>query len=339
MVAAESDALSRIRRRQHPARRSGRDRRRRARSARLAAVDSVVSTLPDGYATLVGEGFRPLSTGERQRIALARAFLRDAPLVVLDEPTANLDPASARIVAEAVDRLRLGRTVLLIAHDRELAELADRTITIAEWPDRRGRRRMSRTLRRLLALAAMPRRRLALSIALAAMTVLFGVGLLATSGYLISRAAEQPPILSLTVTIVIVRFFGLARPLLRYLDRLALARSRAAGRSVRSGAGSTPGSSRSPRRSSSASAAAISSAGWSVTWTRSRASTCAASARRRPRSSSPLVTSSRSRHGSFPSPGAILAVGLVIAGLGVPLLAERLSRSTRASGGSTTEAR
>src|SRR4029077_53024 len=66
----------------------------------------------------------------------------------------------------------------------------------------------------------MPRRRVGLSIALAALTVLFGVGLIATSGYLISRAAEHPPILSLTVTIVAVRFFGLSRPLARYLDRL-----------------------------------------------------------------------------------------------------------------------
>ena len=59
--------------------------------ARGAGADSVVERLPAGYATVVGEGALPLSTGERQRIALARAFLRDAPLVVLDEPTANLD--------------------------------------------------------------------------------------------------------------------------------------------------------------------------------------------------------------------------------------------------------
>ena len=79
---------------------------------------------------------------------------------------------------------------------------------------------MSTTLWRLLGLAGMPRMRVALSIVLAALTVLLGVGLLATSGYLVSRAAERPPILSLTVTIVLVRFFGLSRPLARYLDRL-----------------------------------------------------------------------------------------------------------------------
>ena len=79
---------------------------------------------------MVGDGSRSLSTGERQRIAIARAFVRDAPLVVLDEPTANLDPANARIVAGAVDRLCERRTVLLIAHDEEVAARADRMVTI-----------------------------------------------------------------------------------------------------------------------------------------------------------------------------------------------------------------
>ena len=79
---------------------------------------------------------------------------------------------------------------------------------------------MTRTLRRLLALAGAPRGRVALSITLGAATVLFGAGLMATAGYLISRAAERPAILSLTVAIVAVRFFGIGRPLARYLDRL-----------------------------------------------------------------------------------------------------------------------
>jgi len=76
------------------------------------------------------------------------------------------------------------------------------------------------TLTRLLGLAGMPRARVALSVALGALTVLLGVGLITTSGYLVSRAAEHPPVLSLTVAIVAVRFFGLSRPLARYLDRL-----------------------------------------------------------------------------------------------------------------------
>jgi len=77
------------------------------------------------------------------------------------------------------------------------------------------------TLRRLLALARVPRVRSAIAVTLGAATVLFGVGLMATAGYLISRAAERPAVLSLTVAIVGVRFFGLARPAARYLERLA----------------------------------------------------------------------------------------------------------------------
>jgi thiol reductant ABC exporter CydC subunit len=77
------------------------------------------------------------------------------------------------------------------------------------------------TYRRLLALAAAPRARVALSVGLGAATVLCGVGLMATAGYLISRAAERPAVLSLTVAIVCVRFFGLSRPLARYFERLA----------------------------------------------------------------------------------------------------------------------
>ena len=76
------------------------------------------------------------------------------------------------------------------------------------------------TLRRVLRLAGVPRRSAALSVVLGALAVGFGIALMTTAGYLISRAAERPPILSLTVAIVAVRFFGLARPVTRYLDRL-----------------------------------------------------------------------------------------------------------------------
>jgi thiol reductant ABC exporter CydC subunit len=77
------------------------------------------------------------------------------------------------------------------------------------------------TVRRLSAFAGVPARRVALSILLGALAVCFGIGLMTAAGYLISRAAEQPPILALTVTIVAVRFFGLARPLARYLERIS----------------------------------------------------------------------------------------------------------------------
>jgi thiol reductant ABC exporter CydD subunit len=101
---------------------------------RAAAVEAgahdFIEALPHGYETIVGDGGRPVSTGERRRIALARAFLRDSPLVILDEPTADLDPASAALIAEAVGRLRAGRTVLLIAHRSELVDVADRVVVL-----------------------------------------------------------------------------------------------------------------------------------------------------------------------------------------------------------------
>jgi ABC-type multidrug transport system fused ATPase/permease subunit len=96
-------------------------------AARLAGADRIAP-----YDTLVGEGGRPLSAGELQRIALARSFLRDAPLVILDEPTANLDAESAAVVAEAVERLCEHRTVLLIAHRPELAARADRIVRLEQ---------------------------------------------------------------------------------------------------------------------------------------------------------------------------------------------------------------
>ena len=108
--------------------RASQDRTREA--AMLAGADHFVRGLPCGYETLVGDGGRPLSAGERRRIALARAFLRDAPFVILDEPTADLDRVSADVVAEGVERLRPGRTVLLIAHRGELAHRADRVVSL-----------------------------------------------------------------------------------------------------------------------------------------------------------------------------------------------------------------
>ena len=97
-------------------------------AAILAGADRFVRALPLGYETVVGDGGRPLSMGERRRVALARAFLRDAPLVILDEPTADLDRTSADVVAEAIERLRIGRTVLMIAHRPELVTRADRVV-------------------------------------------------------------------------------------------------------------------------------------------------------------------------------------------------------------------
>jgi thiol reductant ABC exporter CydD subunit len=96
-----------------------------------AGLESVVASLPAGLDTWIGEGGRPLSAGEAQRVALARVLLRDAPLLVLDEPTAHLDAESARSVAAAIERVSAGRTTLLVVHRRELAAGADELVELA----------------------------------------------------------------------------------------------------------------------------------------------------------------------------------------------------------------
>ncbi|MDA2814900.1 thiol reductant ABC exporter subunit CydD [Nocardiopsis sp. RSe5-2] len=85
-------------------------------AARAAEADGFVSRLPDGYATVLGDEGFGLSSGQRRRIALARAFLSDAPVLVLDEPTAHLDPRSEAQVVAAIERLSAGRTVIAATH-------------------------------------------------------------------------------------------------------------------------------------------------------------------------------------------------------------------------------
>ena len=99
-------------------------------AARAANAEDFIERLPQGYETAVGEGGARLSGGQRQRIAIARAFLRDAPLLVLDEPTSYQDEASEAAIAEAIDRLTAGRTVLVIAHRLRLAERAERVVVL-----------------------------------------------------------------------------------------------------------------------------------------------------------------------------------------------------------------
>ncbi|MGO1583312.1 MAG: ABC transporter ATP-binding protein/permease, partial [Actinomycetaceae bacterium] len=105
------------------------------RAARLTGLDEVVAGLPDGWRTAIGHGGVGLSVGQRQRLALTRALLTPAPLVVLDEPTAHLDADSERHVLAALTALAdEGRTVLLVAHRPDLRNIADRTIEVSSLP-------------------------------------------------------------------------------------------------------------------------------------------------------------------------------------------------------------
>ena len=101
------------------------------RAARAAGLDTVVAALPHGWDTRIGQGGHGLSAGQRQRLAVARALLRPAALVVLDEPTAHLDAATEQIVHEAVRELRRrGAAVVLVAHRPALVALADDVVTV-----------------------------------------------------------------------------------------------------------------------------------------------------------------------------------------------------------------
>ena len=91
-----------------------------------AALRSAVNTFPDGLDTVVGERGAKLSGGERQRVGLARAFLRDAPILLLDEPTSALDPATEEGVLDALKRLMVGRTVVMVTHREAPTRLAGR---------------------------------------------------------------------------------------------------------------------------------------------------------------------------------------------------------------------
>ncbi|WAP57078.1 thiol reductant ABC exporter subunit CydD [Streptomyces sp. S465] len=292
-----------------------------------------VSALPDGIETRLGEMGAGLSAGQRQRIALARAFLADRPVLLLDEPTANLDGETEASVVEAVRRLAEGRTVLLVVHRPALLPLADRVLrlpgpggvsgaaglgavarraavsgtvasgsavskaaasggdavcvpvacagghpraqarvsgpeaagpalerpgpgrvpvavsgaaheatadtgpggrpgeartgpdatgrTVPHGPAARVRRGASRgALARVRGTARGWRGRFGLALLLGSLALLSAVGLMAVSGWLISRAAQQPPVLYLMVAVTATRAFGIGRAAFRYAERL-----------------------------------------------------------------------------------------------------------------------
>lgn len=102
-------------------------------AAKKADIDARIMALPAGYDTKIGDGFIELSAGERQKIGLARAFLHDSPLLLLDEPTSNLDALSEGMILKAVDEEAKDRTVILVSHRKSTVGIAD-TIYMTEEP-------------------------------------------------------------------------------------------------------------------------------------------------------------------------------------------------------------
>ncbi len=256
------------------------------RALRDADALTFVDRLPRGTDTRLGEGGAGLSAGQRQRLALARAFLADRPLLLMDEPTAGLDAATEAAVADSVRRLARGRTVIMVAHRPALLAVADRVVEVGDQGSAHGGlpgvgeaagggphespshepppcespqagfaesggggvppagSASSRTgvladrtgvladrtgtppvrggspLRRVRRMARPLRGRFVLALLLGSLAAASAVGLMGVSGWLISRASQQPPVLYLMVAITATRAFGIGRAVFRYAERL-----------------------------------------------------------------------------------------------------------------------
>ncbi|MEU9865161.1 thiol reductant ABC exporter subunit CydD [Streptomyces sp. NPDC047971] len=230
---------------------------------RDAGADAFVAGLPEGAETPLGEDGVGLSAGQRQRLALARAFLADRPLLLLDEPTAALDGETEAAVVDAVRRLAAGRTVLLVVHRPALLAVADRVVELRRTavdvvePAGADERPEAATapataeatvvvpgqaapgtepvraagiepgngvgrpvFRRVRDMAGELKGRMGLALLLGSLALGSAVGLMAVSGWLISRASEQPPVLYLMVAVTATRAFGIGRAVFRYAERL-----------------------------------------------------------------------------------------------------------------------